>query len=124
MNDFESFQKALDEMSDESYMNSLTRSLSLVLEEFYRNLKCVGVSAATGAGMDEFFAAVSEATTEYETEYLPDLLERIRINTEKSDQEKETELHNVMADMTMNEGQEGTVPVPGPSSTAGPTTDL
>lgn len=33
----------------------LSRSLSLVLEEFYQAMTTVGVSAVTGEGMDEFF---------------------------------------------------------------------
>ena len=37
MQDFEAFQKAVDE--DESYSASLVRSMSLVLDEFYRHLK-------------------------------------------------------------------------------------
>ncbi|CAI5742621.1 unnamed protein product [Peronospora destructor] len=75
MTDFEAFQKALDDVQDDSYMGSLSRSLSLVLEEFYNNLTSVGVSAATGEGMLEFFAAVDQAAKQYENEYLPDLLE-------------------------------------------------
>lgn len=33
---------------EEEYMGSLNRSLSLVMDLFYRNIRSVGVSAATG----------------------------------------------------------------------------
>lgn len=53
MHDFNAFQKALD--SDDSYAGSLSRSLSLVLDDFYQNLSTVGVSSVTGEGMGGLF---------------------------------------------------------------------
>ena len=67
MEDFEAFQAAAE--SDTSYTASLTRSLSLVLDEFYKNIRSVGVSAVTGEGMPEFFAAVKASANEFMETY-------------------------------------------------------
>lgn len=92
MEDYESFQEALDDASSSTngysdemagggggsgYYASLTRSLSLVLDEFYNHLHKVGVSAATGEGVDEFWGVVQQAAEEYETGYLVDLKNRV-----------------------------------------------
>eukprot|EP01041_Mallomonas_annulata_P013811 gene13811-29368_t len=55
MTDFESYLTALDADGSEQYMSSMNRSLALVLDEFYRTITAVGVSAATGEGMEELF---------------------------------------------------------------------
>jgi len=88
MDDYECFQEALDDASSSSngggysdemagggggYYSSLTRSLSLVLDEFYTHLHKVGVSAATGDGVDEFWNVVQKAALDYEDGYLVDL---------------------------------------------------
>ncbi|KAF7357037.1 Protein kinase domain-containing protein [Mycena venus] len=90
MQDFETFQAALathsgtrDSEGEPTYMNSLMNSMSLVLDEFYKHLKAVGVSSMTGAGIKRVFDAVDASRTEYETEYLPEL-ERARQAREKT----------------------------------------
>jgi hypothetical protein len=53
MADFDAYSAALE--ADSSYAATLSRSLSLVLEEFYAGMRSVGLSALTGEGMDDLF---------------------------------------------------------------------
>jgi GTPase SAR1 family protein len=90
MKDYDAFQEALDEsmesntnnsstMSSTGFYGSLTRSLSLVLDEFYSNFThCCGVSAVTGDGMDDFWKTIQKAATEdFSMDYIEDLKNRM-----------------------------------------------
>jgi len=82
MEDFEAFQEAL--APETSYVSSLAQSMSLALDEFYAQLKAVGVSAMTGEGVAEFLAAVRAGREEYHTEYWPEY-QRLRRDREQLD---------------------------------------
>lgn len=69
MDDFEAFHEALDHDSPDSYVTSLHRSMSLVLDEFYRVLDRVAVSAATGHGVDDLWTKLDTSKSVYDATY-------------------------------------------------------
>ncbi|KAJ8510645.1 hypothetical protein OPV22_001079 [Ensete ventricosum] len=74
MQDIEAFQAALDTYS--SSTSTLSRTLTLAFDEFYKNTCSVGVSAVSGAGMEAFFGAVEASAKEYMENYKADLDKR------------------------------------------------
>ncbi|KAJ1982264.1 GPN-loop GTPase 1 [Dimargaris xerosporica] len=104
MTDFEAYQRALSQ--DETYMSSLMNSMSLVLDEFYANLRYCGVSAVTGAGFDAFLERVAEARDEYYAEYKPELDRMVQEKQALREAEKKEHLERLLQDMTITEGAE------------------
>ncbi|CAG8732564.1 18267_t:CDS:10, partial [Acaulospora morrowiae] len=101
MTDFEAFQQALQK--DTSYMSNLMNSMCLVLEEFYRHLRVVGVSAVTGEGMQEFFGAVDEAVKEYESVYKPELEKLIQEKIKRQETARQTQVTQLMKDLDVSD---------------------
>ena len=98
MQDFESFHHALEE---DNYMSTLVQSMCLVLEEFYSHLRVVGVSAATGDGMEELFEKVEEAVQEYHAEYQPHLQEIIKQKQNENKAKKQQDITKLMKDLAV-----------------------
>mmetsp|Transcript_11155 Transcript_11155/g.24959 ORF Transcript_11155/g.24959 Transcript_11155/m.24959 type:complete len:362 (+) Transcript_11155:3-1088(+) len=92
MEDFEKVGQALSR--ETSYVASLSRSMSLAMEEFYRNIRSVGVSAVTGQGCADFERALEEAREEFRTVYVPYLEEQRREIEEKRQRVIEEQLRD------------------------------
>jgi hypothetical protein len=102
MQDSQAFDDAV--RAGGNYMANLTQSMGLMLQEFYQHLTTVGISARTGIGFDDFFAATLTAVQEYQTEYLPELLRRITLKQEKEDLRQKEQLAKVANDMKLTGG--------------------
>lgn len=95
MENFESYQDALDQNRSDEYMGSFNRSLSLAMEEFYRNIRSVGVSAINAIGMTELFQAIDAARVEFQEVFLPDLMRRIALREEQESKKQEDHMRRL-----------------------------
>ncbi|XP_075255428.1 GPN-loop GTPase 1-like [Convolutriloba macropyga] len=88
MRDWTVFEDALSQ--ETSYVSNLARSMSLCLEEFYRHLRCVGLSSLAGVGFDSLLEQLEEATEEYERDYRAEY-ERLKKNKHSEDENRQKE---------------------------------
>merc|ERR1719276_290096 len=79
--------------------------MSLVLDEFYRNLRCVCVSAVTGSGMDEFFEKLDECRKEYFDVYRPVIEKKMAEAKAKERANKEAQMERLKKDLLESKGQ-------------------
>ena len=68
MTDFDSYQEALND--DETYSANLSRSLSLVLDEFYEDLSAVPFSSLLGTGLSEIYETLDNKRQEFFDEFI------------------------------------------------------
>jgi GTPase SAR1 family protein len=104
MKDFDEFEDSL--MADKSYLSTLSRSMSLVLQEFYENLNACGVSAITGLGFDSLLKAVEKGRQEYADVFLPDIRHRMELNESKKKQFEDENLEQFETDKAEDKPQE------------------
>jgi len=103
MNDFEAYQNALDADSEE-YMGTLNRSLSLVMDEFYKNIRRIGVSAVTGEGIIQLFENIDGTVQEFKESYLPELKKKYKEKKQNEEKQKEIQIQRIREDIKNSKG--------------------
>ena len=112
MTDFEKYMESLDEISGESYLANLNRSLALVLDEFYQGIPALALSSITGFGFENLIPNLAKSKEEYISTYLPELeakrkaTEESRVKEEVSKMQQDVEdlgeIHKLMNELKTN----------------------
>lgn len=107
MRDYEKFQTALDNDTNSGFYGSLTRSLSLVLDEFYTNFThACGISAVTGDGVDDFLQQVENATNDFKLDYIQDLKNRMEEQAARQAAIARANVRKLEKDLQANQAEE------------------
>ncbi len=104
------FQDAVSDTNSDSFMIPLTRSMGLVLEEFYNTMRTVGVSSVTGEGIGDLLDAIKEAKEEYFTVFLDSIRKKREEKTKEESKRQNEMMKKVKEDVEpedrMKEGAE------------------
>ena len=88
--------------AEDSYISNLSRSLSLVLDDFYEGLRAVGFSSVTGEGLEDLLKAIDEGRKEYFEEFLPELKRKKEKAERKREAQAQKDMENLKADLVRN----------------------
>jgi len=92
---------------EKAYAGALSSSMALVLEEFYRNITAVAVSAVTGRGMDELLDKIRLAGEEYQREFRPMLEAKARLKAQRENKAQQRKLKLMREQMAAAAAQGG-----------------
>ena len=87
------------------YISSLSRSLCLALDDFYKDLSYIYCSSLTGEGMDELREKFSQLREEYFDVYYKDLmhnLEKLKLEKEKKVESEKEKLNKDLDQVKLN----------------------
>jgi hypothetical protein len=77
MRDFDKLDQALSQQT--TYMASFSRSMALTLDEFYRSIDSVGVSASMGKGFDKLCGTFESQRDHYFETFYPEIEKKLAL---------------------------------------------
>jgi len=121
MQDADEFLGAVQ--TEGSYLADLSRSMALVLEEYYRSLRVVSVSSLTGVGFSGLEGALSECVEDYKNEYQPYLEQRKKARKDAARSAAMDNFQKLQEDLKKGKqpvGRPGDLDMFGPGAISGP----
>eukprot|EP01060_Flectonema_neradi_P040244 TRINITY_DN9101_c0_g1_i1.p1 TRINITY_DN9101_c0_g1~~TRINITY_DN9101_c0_g1_i1.p1 ORF type:complete len:415 (+),score=111.02 TRINITY_DN9101_c0_g1_i1:106-1350(+) len=107
MKDADAFKESMHENSPDTegpYSEELTKSMSGVLQEFYENLRCAGMSAVTGAGVENLMSEIKEAKEDYINYFLPELKQKMEKRRAEEAKKQAEDIQKLEKDISKADG--------------------